>query len=159
MHRHEMDVGLILDQGLRAVPVVHVPVDDQDSLQPVLSLRVACGYRDVTEQAEAHRPVVNSMMAGRANGAKTTRVHPLGREIDSREEAANRGGGGLPRAAAGERIRVEPATTLLRYQMDGIDVAAIVRQLDLLDRGVATFDVLDAVKELWILAQCARNSA
>src|SRR2546423_8082064 len=32
MHRDEVDVGLILDQRLGAVAVMHVPVDDEDPL-------------------------------------------------------------------------------------------------------------------------------
>jgi hypothetical protein len=46
--------------------VVHVPVEDQDPVDPKRLRRVRSGHRDVVEQTEAHRPLALGVVAGRA---------------------------------------------------------------------------------------------
>ena len=60
------DVGVVPEDRLRAVAVVHVPVDDQDPL-------TQCGARGggnghVVDEAEAHRPVGRGVVARRPHG-------------------------------------------------------------------------------------------
>ena len=54
MHRHEADRGVLLDQRLGAVAVVHVPVDDEHAVRAV---RLGVPRRDhhVVHETEAHR--------------------------------------------------------------------------------------------------------
>src|SRR5262249_17118983 len=59
-------VGITLEEVLRAVPVVQVPVDDDDATDPATS-QMRGGDRDVVEEAEAHCASVLGMMPGRAD--------------------------------------------------------------------------------------------
>jgi hypothetical protein len=48
--------GLVLfHQRLRAVPVVHVPIDDEHAF-PSCALGMACGDDRIGDETEAHRP-------------------------------------------------------------------------------------------------------
>ena len=60
----------MLHQRLRAVAVVHVPVDDQNPAQAMLLLGPTCGEGDVVEQAEAHAAADGGVMSRRPHGAK-----------------------------------------------------------------------------------------
>ncbi len=57
-----------LEDILRAVAVMHVPVDDRNALQPVLLLRMTRGNRGIVEEAEAHGAHSLGMMPRRARG-------------------------------------------------------------------------------------------
>ncbi len=74
-----------------AVPVVHVPVHDQDALQPVDLLGVPGRNDDIVEDAETHRPVLDAVVprgpdqgVGVADRAVHDRIHrgdgPAGRQ-------------------------------------------------------------------------------
>ena len=60
-----------LEDLLGAVAVVHVEIDDRDSVQTVRFDRVTRCDRDVVEDAEAHRARTAGVMARRANAAKS----------------------------------------------------------------------------------------
>ena len=55
---------------LRAVAVMHVEIDDGDSLVAVNRARMQRTDRDVVEQAKAHGARAFGMMAGRPHGAE-----------------------------------------------------------------------------------------
>ena len=57
---------IVPEDVLRAVAVVHVPVDDGDALGAMRLLRMAGGDGGVVEQAEAHGRRLLGMVAGRA---------------------------------------------------------------------------------------------
>src|SRR6266480_2133691 len=67
VHRDEMDVGLAFDQRLGSVAVMDVPIDYQDSVQPVFLARVMGGDGDIPEETESHRAVVDGVVSGRPN--------------------------------------------------------------------------------------------
>lgn len=54
VHRNEVDVGLPLDQRLRAVSVMHVPVNDENPLKTVTRAGIVRGAGDVSEDTESH---------------------------------------------------------------------------------------------------------
>jgi hypothetical protein len=57
-------VRIVLEDVLRAVPMVHVVIDDRDVAGPE-RFRVSGGDGDVVEETETHRPVVLGMVSGR----------------------------------------------------------------------------------------------
>ena len=59
------DVRLLVEDGLGAVAVVHVPVEDGDALAGGVQHRGGDG--DVVDEAEAHGAVARGVMAGRAH--------------------------------------------------------------------------------------------
>ena len=109
-----MDVRLVLDERLRAVAVMNVPVDDQHSSRPVLLPRVVRRERNVAEKAEAHRAVAQRVMTRRSHGAeRSQRSTPdIARSTASSTQPA-------PAVAASHdpsarhRIVVEPPATRL----------------------------------------------
>src|SRR6185312_15044818 len=55
VHGHEMDALIALDERLRAVAMVHVPVDDEHAVEPARATRIVRRDCDVAEEAESHR--------------------------------------------------------------------------------------------------------
>lgn len=159
VHRHEMDVGIILHQRLCPVAVVHVPIHDQDASRAVMATHVVRANRDVAEEAESHRAIVERVMSRRADRAKTSRVHSLPCEVDRIEHAAGRGRGGVPRAFAGNRVCIEPTTTRFGHRFDRCDVRGIVCQRHLVGRGVPPFSMLDQREQIDVISECARDGA
>jgi len=94
---------------------------------------------------------VDRVVARRAHSAKAARIDGCHREIYGFENAPRGRRGGIPRSTAGHGIGVQPAASLLGDYSDGANVGGIVRQLELLDRGVPSLHVLDFVKEPGIL--------
>ena len=84
VHRHEMNVRLVLDERLRSVAVVHVPIDDEHALGAVAPPRVVRAERDVAEETEAHRRVAQRVMARRPHGAEASPRSVAEREVDRR---------------------------------------------------------------------------
>ena len=70
MAGNEQDARVVFDQGLRAVAVMHIEIDDGDAGQPVVIQRMFRPDGDVAEQAKAHCSVCFGMMTGRADGSK-----------------------------------------------------------------------------------------
>ena len=64
------DRSIAIEDILRAVTVVDVPIDDRHLGDPVLLLRVARGDGDIIKQAETHAAIGRGMMAGRPHGAE-----------------------------------------------------------------------------------------
>jgi len=79
---------------------VDVPIEDRDPADAQLFLRVARRHDDVVEEAEAHRPVGERMVTGRANEREPAAVD--GVERDARRERRR-----LPRGLRGDRVRIE----------------------------------------------------
>src|SRR5204862_1923982 len=56
VHGDEPHAGLLLDQRLRPVAMVDVPVDDQDPVDAMAGPGVVGGDGDASEEAETHGP-------------------------------------------------------------------------------------------------------
>ena len=82
------DGRIVPDDGLGAVAVMHVPVDDRHALGAVRGLGVARRDHRVGEQAEAHGAVGFGMMAGRPDRAEG--VRRLARRTPRRRQASPR---------------------------------------------------------------------
>ena len=59
-------IGVVPEDGLRAVPVMHVPVDDQDPLPEGRARRRGDGH--VVDEAEPHRPAGGGVVSRRSDG-------------------------------------------------------------------------------------------
>ncbi len=118
MERDEEDAVVVPEDRLRAVAVMHVPVDDRDALEPELALGDARRDGDVVEDAEAHRAAGERVMAGRPHEREPSAQRRLDR--GARRERRR-----LVRRLGAERVAVEPDRRV-----------AIANQLDVLG-GVA----------------------
>jgi len=70
MGREIGDGRIVVEYVLRAIAVMHVPVDDGDAFNAMGILRVSGGDGGLIEQAEAHGPMLFSVMPGRARRNK-----------------------------------------------------------------------------------------
>ncbi len=153
MHRDEMDIRLIFDEGLGAVPVMDVPVDNQNSLETMLPSCIVSRERDISEETESHRPVMNGMMTGRSYGGKAARMHAAYGKIHGCQDAARSRGSGVPGSTARHRISVESPATVFGDLLYRAYVGGVVNELELLDRRVSSFEMVDFVKQSRIIAK------
>ena len=100
MQRDRQHVGVAQEDRLAAVPVMDIPVDHRDALDPSHVLQVANQHADVREQAEPHRVRRLGVMPGRA--AQHVRVANRARE---------HGVGGHDAATCRERRDLEAVAT------------------------------------------------
>ena len=127
VQRDEEDGVVAAEDRLGAVAVVDVEVDDRDALEPELGLRVARRDGDVVEEAEAHRPVGERVVAGRADEREAAAVDRLERDpggerarppSSSRRRScpASSARAGRSRAAArgGRRVRTRSSCSVAR---------------------------------------------
>jgi hypothetical protein len=91
-----MDSGILLDDCLRPVSVMHVPVNDQNPLEPVAGLRISRGKTDIPEQAESHCAASEGMMTGRTDGTEGPWRNAFDSAVYSIEHAAGAGGCRIP---------------------------------------------------------------
>ena len=102
------------DDGLGAVAVVDVPVDDGDAAGAVGALGVAGGDDGVVEEAEAHGPVGLGVVTRRAHGAERVRDEAGHHRVD-REHCGAGGPRGRDEALRRQRrVGVEPGEALGR---------------------------------------------
>lgn len=66
MRRTEQDAWIVLENILRPVAVMHIPINDGDALGTVAALRMAGRNRNIVEKAKAHSRGALGMMSGRA---------------------------------------------------------------------------------------------
>ncbi len=154
MHGDEANVALLLDERLRPVAVVNVPVDDQHSLGAVPLTRVVCADGHVPEEAETHRASADRVVTWRANRAEASPgPTPVAeREVDAVEHRTGGRGRRIPGSFAHDGVRIEPAAAGFGQRAHRLHVRAIVRDRQLVDRRVARVDVRDASEELGIVA-------
>ena len=120
---------------LRPVPVVNVPIDDQDPLHAIPFLRIPRRDRHIVEQAETHRPIGFRMVPRRTDRTESmldpaghNRIHPgqgsTGREIGGAERSGRHGGIGVERDPAMRRRLSIEHRDILRpmHQRDPLDV-------------------------------------
>src|ERR1035438_5104610 len=122
MRTEEENRAVGIENILRAVAVMHVPIRDQHSLHAVLLLGIASRDGDAIEQAEAHAANGRSVMAGRTYDAKGVlrlaahyRVHRVERTAGGTRRSIQRSrrNNGIPGAQF-----VEPGGHLALHQPD-----------------------------------------
>jgi hypothetical protein len=142
-------VGIILDQLLGPVAVMHVEIHDGDARQPMHRARVPRTDHDVVEQTEAHRLLVLGMMTRRTHGAEGVADLAAGDRIDRTDHGAG-GAQGRPAGPRREDGVVVDADPLRPGKCceHGIDVCTGVHPPDLFQAGKRR---IPAVKEMELL--------
>ena len=97
------------------------------------------------------------MVAGRANGTEAPQVGAGKREVHGVEQAPGAGGGSVPRSLARDGVGVEAAAARGGKRAYVRDVAASVRQGDLVFGRVAPLAMVERAEQLKVLAQRPRN--
>ena len=100
MDRHGEHRRVLVEGLLRAVAVMHVPIDRGDAPEPVRRARMQGGDRDIAEQAEAQSAVALGMVAGRADQRVGVAHLALDHRIHGRDGAARGEAGDLEAALA-----------------------------------------------------------
>src|SRR5262249_25136446 len=71
MHRKVEDRRIVVEDALRAVTVMHVPVEDRDALDVFVSLLgVARRHGDIVENTKTHGPIRRGVMSRRPHRDK-----------------------------------------------------------------------------------------
>lgn len=76
MRAEEEDAGILIEDILRAVAMVYVPVNDQYAVDAVDLARMASGEGHVVEDAEAHAARGRGVVAGGRTAAKALDTWP-----------------------------------------------------------------------------------
>ena len=125
MGRDVEHIGIVPEDVLGAVPVVDVPVDDEDPLAEGRAR--GRGDGDVVDEAEAHGPVGGGVMAGRADRDEGDAISAL---LECPE-----GGQPGPRGAPCRRPRVRPRVRVrvdvtAPLRAEGLETGEIDRVMD-----------------------------
>jgi hypothetical protein len=125
---------------LRAIAVVHIPIDDQDSFERVFISRNGSGNRNVVKEAKPHRPVRQRMMPGRPYQAhrrfRLARYHTIDR-IAGRSRGERRD---IVRCRANQGIGVCVPATSGRECRHSFQMSRVVHSLNpLARRGLPTW--------------------
>ena len=102
---------------LRAIAVMHVEIDDGDSLDAVGRLGVTGGDGDIIDEAEAHGIARAGVMARRARGHESVVGPPRHHLVDGGDAAAGRAPDGLDRLGTHERVAVERGVAFARRRL------------------------------------------
>ncbi len=153
-----MNRRFLLDQRLRAVAVMNVPIHDQHALHAASPERVVRADRHVAEEAESHPISLQRVMARRPHGAERARA-TVDRHVDRVEDTTNRRSRGVARALAHHRIGIEQAASRHGEAVHVLDVPGIMHEQKVIVGGQSTLDVLERVIQLDILTERAGNRA
>ena len=154
-----MDVRLVLDERLRAVAVVHIPIDDEHAIRAMRQARVVRRERDVAENAEAHRRIADRVMPRRTHGGEAAHGTPIEGHVHRVEHAAGGRGGREPRALARDGVGVELPAARERNGLNSSDIFRVVHERELLRRRVPPLVMQKTHEELGALTEGARDRA
>uniref|UniRef100_A0A8W7PBL6 Uncharacterized protein n=1 Tax=Anopheles coluzzii TaxID=1518534 RepID=A0A8W7PBL6_ANOCL len=157
VHRDVQHVRVLLEDVLRAVAVVHVPVDDQDAPQPVPLDRMPGRHRDAVVDAEAVRRVRLRVVPGRAHHAHARPGAALQHVLHHGQHRAGRHAGARVRA----RVEVDRVVLVgrllhrarLAHLADQAHVLRPVHQTQLLGGGEPPRQPLHALRQLVVPGQ------
>ena len=128
MHRYEADVRFIFDKCLGSVPVMHIPVDNENLPGVVPGPRIMRSNGDIAKETESHSPTPECVMSGRPHRAERPEIRSVHRAIDCIEYASRSSRRRIPRARAHEGIVVELRSARIRDSLYGYNVCRIVRE-------------------------------
>ena len=133
-----------MEDLVRPVAVVDVPVEDQHALGAVRRLRMARRHRRVAEEAEAHRAVGLGVVAGRAQRREAGRRLARQQRVDQRDAAAGRAQRRVVGRRDGDRVEVDAAAAARAQLVDVADVALRVDGAQRVLRGLGRLPELAA---------------
>jgi hypothetical protein len=150
--------GVILDQRLRPVAVMDIPVDYQHAIDNAATARVSSSQRNVPREAKSHRLVAKRMVTRRTDRAEAPDVPTVERHIDGIQYAAHGGRRRGPRAGTDDSvfIRVNQPAQRARFP-EPLDIVAAVQQAQILFADRSALEVGDGVKKIRVFSQRARN--
>src|SRR5439155_191464 len=117
-----------LDQRLSAVPMVYVPVHDQDAGLVEL-LRVPRSDDDVVDETESHRARREGVMSGRTGGGEGRARHD--RPLHGTDGYPRRRDGRVPAVGAHHRVGIEHPAALTGPPLEAVEVARRMHTLQL----------------------------
>jgi hypothetical protein len=142
VNRYEQHLIAIVEQVVRPVAVVDVPVEHQDPFDSPSFDRLMCRDRNVVEQAEAHRSLRLSVVAGRAVAAEATRGFAVEQHVHKRDSTTRSVDGSVERSLTRHGIRVEMSATAGREALERRNVWLRMNSGDLFARGRRGTDAL-----------------
>src|SRR2546423_988864 len=99
-----MDVALGLDERLRPVAVMNVPIDDEHAPRAIPLPGVVSADSDIPKQTETHRRTAQRVMSRRSHGAEAAARSVAECQIDAVQHGTGAGCGGVPRSVAGDGV-------------------------------------------------------
>ena len=129
MRTEKENTGIGVENILRPVAVVNVPVGNDNAFHSVFLLRIAGGHRDVIEQTKPHAAIGRGVMAGRANHAEGVGRFALHHKVDGVQAYARRSQGHVVGADADFGIAgAESLQSHLHVALRHLNVVARVAQ-------------------------------
>ena len=150
--RAEQDPGLVGEQVLGAVAVMHVEVHDGDALDPVGFQGVGRADGDIAEETEAHRAAALGVVAGRPHRAERALDVLPKDEVHRVDECARGAQGRGQRVRAHDGVGVEAAQRRgRRGTQQTIDVRCVVDSDELLARDLRGLDGAPCIRDAGLL--------
>jgi hypothetical protein len=116
VERHVSNRRVSLNQRLRTIPVMHVPIDNEHLLVP-RTLSVSGRDHDVIHQAKSHSPTCERMVPRWTNGGKGV-ASPIDRMIHGGQDRARGSQGSRPAVFIEHRIEKQNATTAGTHRLE-----------------------------------------
>jgi hypothetical protein len=142
-----MNGGIVFDQRLRSVAVVHVPVGNQNALGSVSLLRVSCTNADVVEEAETHAAAALGVVAGRPNEAKRGRYRTIENCINGGYHASGGARRTIERVFRNRRVaRRKLAISRQHFAPRQIDILPSMRERQFIVTGRPRRNALESIE-------------
>ena len=126
---------VVTERVLGAVAVMHVEVDDGNTLKPVRQLRVARGDGDVVENAKTHGPLPHGMVPGGAHRTESAVVATAGHQVDRQHPGAGGRDADYGVVKDSSRSDVNAAGWLVEHERPGL-MRRVRRRVERMPRSV-----------------------
>src|SRR5437773_2552085 len=107
MRAEEKYRGVFVKGFLRAVPMMHIPIDDRNPFESMPFLKIACRDRHVIEQTESHGMGRFSMMPGWPQGTEGIVYARLDDRVGRRQRTPDRRVGGIQGAGRNHGVGIQ----------------------------------------------------
>ena len=135
MRREEADAFAVVKDVLSAIPVVHVPIDDEDAIEVMPGQGMCRGDGHIVEQAEPHRGILEGMMPRRTSQDERSRHSSRQNRIGGGNRRTGRFRRDLERPPSDMRIGLDPPSTFAAKLLDGCDVIPVVGESEIVECG------------------------
>ena len=142
---YEQHPWVVPEDGLGAVSVMHVPIHDEHALAPCRQRSRRDGH--VVEQAEAHGPVGEGVMAGRTNDNEPT-LSPFRVDlVDDGEPSAGSAQRRVPGTRTHTGVGVEPTAAAAAEPVEPVEVVDRMHPFELVPLGRPRLDGADRLRD------------
>jgi len=122
----EQHFGVFVEDVLRAVAVVHVPIDDKQAGKLVSIAGALSGQSYVAKQAKAHAARRRRMMSGRPHQAQRSLFRTFDNCIDGSRASPGRGQRHLERIRTDDGIGVQHAAAVFGQLLGAVNHLRVV---------------------------------